>query len=510
MAVNIGKKQNYKNLAMNILAYAIQFVIGFYISPVIVSKVGASAYGFIGLANDFVSYAGIIATIFNSAASRFIANAYYRKEYDRANSYFNSLIVVNLILSGILGIAGIVLVPSLDRLLSIPTELLFDVKLTFALIFGSYIVSLLTLVFTTSTFVTNRTDVQGIRNVIQYIIRFALIIIFLNFVSVHIYWIALATLVATVVIAVMNVNLTKKLTPEIRIDLGNAKPSYVAELAKSGFWMAFTGISTLLLRGLDLTIANVALGDYEMGLLSVARTMPNNVTSIISTVAPIFTPVFISYFARNEIDALVQNVKNSIKTMALILFVPITGFIVFSYDFYSLWQSSLNESELMTVTILSILTVVQAYFNSATATMAQLSIVTNQLRMPATVSLLSGVVSVATELLLIRYTNLGIYAIVLMPTVVMIIRYVVFNSIYAAYCLKQPFTVFLPTALKTWLTVPALAAIMYAVKCLLPIHSWMGLLLDAGICAVLGYALMAVLFGRSELKKIASKILKKK
>ncbi len=49
---------------MNIVAFIVQFFISFYISPLIVSKVGASAYGFIGLANDFVSYAAIIATVF--------------------------------------------------------------------------------------------------------------------------------------------------------------------------------------------------------------------------------------------------------------------------------------------------------------------------------------------------------------------------------------------------------------------------------------------------------------
>ena len=32
-----------------LLLFAVQFIISFYISPVIVSKVGASAYGFIGL-----------------------------------------------------------------------------------------------------------------------------------------------------------------------------------------------------------------------------------------------------------------------------------------------------------------------------------------------------------------------------------------------------------------------------------------------------------------------------
>ena len=291
MSINMGKKQNYKNIAMNIVAFIVQFFISFYISPLIVSKVGASAYGFIGLANDFVSYAAIIATVFNSVASRFIANSFYKEDYTTANYYFNSLIAANIVISAILGVAGVLLVPNLDKVLSIPNTLVFDVKLTFALIFVSYIISLLTLVFTTSTFVTNRTDIQGIRNIIQYLIRFALIIVFLNFVSIRIYWVALATLVATSVIAVLNIGLTKKLTPELKIDLHNAKKRYAFDLAKSGSWMALTSISTVLLRGLDLTVANLFVGDYEMGLLSIARTIPNNVTSIIATIAPIFTPL---------------------------------------------------------------------------------------------------------------------------------------------------------------------------------------------------------------------------
>ena len=83
MKINTGKKQGVKNLTMNIAAFMIQFIISFYISPTIVGKVGASAYGFIGLANDFVSYAAIISSVFNSVASRFIANAFYQKNTRR-------------------------------------------------------------------------------------------------------------------------------------------------------------------------------------------------------------------------------------------------------------------------------------------------------------------------------------------------------------------------------------------------------------------------------------------
>lgn len=506
MGINIGKKQNIKNLLMNAVAFCVQFIISFYISPIIVKNVGASAYGFIGVANDFVSYASIIATVFNSVASRFIADAFYRKDYEKANHYFSSLIVTNLVIASILGLAGMLLVPNLDKVLVIPESLVFDVKLTFALVFLAYIVSLVTLVFTTSTFVTNRTDIQGIRNIIQYIIRFTIIIVFLNFISIKIYWVAFASLVATVVVAIMNVNLTKRLTPELKIGVSGARKDYALELGKAGCWMALTSISTILLRGLDLTVANVFIGDYEMGLLSIARTMPNNVTSIIATMAPIFTPVFLANYSVGNKSGVVKEVKESIKTMALMLFVPISGFIVFSYDFYALWQDSLTHEELVIVTALSIITVVQAYFNSTTSTMAQLSVVVNKLKLPVFISLGCGIVSLVAELVMIVVFDMGLYGIVLSTTVVMILRYVIFNSVYAAWCLGEKPSVFLPETIKTWLSIPVLLGVMLVIRKLLPINTWIDFLVDIAVCGILGYLFMALVFGRDYIYKFVRKI----
>lgn len=506
MAVKVGKKQGAKNIGLNVLAFGIQFIISFYISPIIVEKVGTSAYGFIGLANDFVSYAAILATVFNSVAARFIANAYYKEEYEVANKYFNSLVCANLAISVLLGIVSIALVPCLDLFLTIPENLVFDVKLTFALIFASYIITVITMVFTTSTFVTNRTDIQGIRNIIQYIVRFACIVLFLNFVSIRIYWIALASAIACAIVSILNISITKKLTPELKINLKCAHKSYAFELAKSGSWMALTSISVILLRGLDLTIANLMIGDYEMGLLSIARTMPNNATSIIGTIAPIFTPVFIMFYAKNDMNGLVCKVKNTIRTMALIMFVPITSFIVFSYDFYGLWQKSLSEQERKIVTVLSIMTIIQAYFNATTSTMAQLSVVVNKLRLPVIVSFACGILSFVVEVLLIKLTDMGLYAIVLSTTVIMIIRYVLFNPMYAAWCLKQPLKIFMGTTIKTWLPIPFLLGIMFALKKLFPVSSWSGLVLGILICALVGYCIMIALFGRNELKQIIGKL----
>ncbi len=510
MKDRMGSRQTYKNIFMNISAFLVQFVMSFYVSPMIVREIGTSAYGFIGLANDFVSYAAIISSVFNSVAARFITKAFYEEDYEKANKYFNSLIVTNVVLASIMALVSMVLVPNLDSLISIPSEIMFDVKLTFALTFFSYIVTLLTIVFTTSTYVSNRTDMQGIRNIIQYIIRFALIIVFLNFISVKIYWISFATLIATIVVAIINVRLTKVLTPEIHFDLRKAERKYAFTLAKSGCWMALTSISTILLRGLDLTIANVLMGEYDMGILSISRTFPNNITAIIGTIAPIFTPVFIALYAkRKEID-LDKKIKDSINIIAVIMFVPITGFIIYSKDFYTLWQSSLKPEEIALITTLSTITVIQAYFNSTTSTLAQLSVVANKLKAPVFVSLLCGVVSVLMDILLIRFTPLGIYAIALSPTIVMIVRYVVFNAFYGAYCINKPKTYYIATVAKTWCAIPILFIVMFFVHKFIPVSSWLTLILSAMVSGVLGYLIMAVLYQRKIIIKVISKFTKKK
>ena len=510
MAIKMGRKQNTKNLLMNIVAFGVQFIISFYISPKIVDKVGASAYGFIGLANDFVAYAAIISSVFNSVAARFIANSFYKEEYDKANHYFNSLIVANIIISGVIGAAAIALVPNLNRLLVIPTAIVLDVKVTFALVFGAYIIQLITTVFTTSTFVTNRTDIQGVRNIISQLLRLGLIVVFLNFVSVKIYWVSLASLIAAVFVAILNYNLTHKLTPELKIDLKYADRQYAYNLAKSGSWMAFTSISTILLRGLDLTIANITMGDYEMGLLSIARTIPNNVTSIIATIAPSLTPVFISYYAKGDRNGLVKNLSESVKTIAFILYVPITGFIVFSRDFYTLWQKSLSKEEISIIVLLSTITVIQAYFNSTTATMAQISVVTNKLKLPVFVSFGCGIISVIIELVLIYYTKLGVYSIVISTSVVMILRYIFFNPVYAAKCLGENVLLFYKTAIKSWLTVIILLITMLCIRHLLPIYSWRQLLIAAMISGTIGYLEIALLLKRREFRSVVDKLLNRK
>lgn len=486
--INIGKRQMSKNIIMNLLAFLFQLAINLYIAPIVVGNIDSAAYGFVSLANDFVSYATIITSIFNSVAARFIANEFYRGNILEANKYFNSLLATNVILSAGFSVLGIFIVVYLDQVLIIPGQIVQDVKITFGLVFLAYIVNLLTTVFTTSTFVTNRTDIQGARNIVNYIIRFSIIVGLFTFLSVKIYWIALATLIANAIIGLFNIKLTNVLTPELRISIRNAGLKHVLVLASSGIWMAITSISSILIRGLDLVIANRMIGTTAMGLLSVARMMPNNVTAVINTLAPLFTPSFIFILAKKNKNSLNNSIDNSIRVMMTFLLVPVSGFIVLSRDFYALWQPSLDINEVVLVAILSNITILQAFFNASTATLAQISVVTNKLKTPVLVSLACGIVNVIVACLLIRYTNMGVLSLAVSSTVIMLLRYLFFNPTYAAYCLEQSKWTFYKPLLKSWLLIPLVVFSMIEVYKVFPdSNSWGLFCVKVIACGFVGY-----------------------
>lgn len=507
-SIRVGNGQMNKNIIMNLSAFLLQLIINLYISPIIVANVNTSAYGFMNMANDFVSYASIITSIFNSVAARFIANEFYHNNYENANKYFNSLLLTNIILSIVLGSIGFVITSMLEAVLNIPSSIIIDVKITFALIFLSYIISLLTMVYTTATFVTNRTDIQGVRNIINYVIRFSCILLFINFISIKIYWVAFSTLLGNIVISLVNIRLTKKLTPELRVNLKTANIKYVKILAASGIWMSITSISAILMRGLDLIIANKLLDSNLMGILSLARTMPNNVTSVINTIAPLFTPVFIMLYSKQEKNKLTAAVVSSIHNISAIMYVPIAGFIVLANDFYGIWQNSLGKEELALVVILSNITVLQAFFNSSTATLAQISVVTNKLKIPVLVSLGSGILNVIIVILFIEYSPLGIYSIVIISSVIMILRYIVFTPIYASYCLGLPVKIFYKDLLKIWILIPILIISMNLVHInFKAVTKWSELGIEIILCGIIGYVeTVCILY----YKKVISWLKKKK
>lgn len=435
----MSRRQFIKNSGASTLNLIIQFTVNFLLTGYLVSRLGATAYGFFALACTVVNYATIISNALNSMSARFVGYEYFNNNLKGAIRYYSSVLYGDLLFVAILFLPALFLLLNIDSIIDIPADLVHDVKILFFLVFLNLCVSVGGAIFSIVYVIRDRLDLSSLREVISNLLRAAILVALYTIFDTSIIFLGIAALASAIYVLTVNYFASRRLLPEIRTDFKEVRFGAIKEIAESGIWNSLNQLSILLLHGLDLLICNKMVSPLAMGYLSIATTLPNAVSSCISSFSYLFTPRFLEHFSHHNYVALVADVKNSIKFMTVISCIPITFLIGFGLPFYKLWTPS---TDVHTVFILSVLVILPNFTGAAINSVNFLYSVANKVKWPALVLLCTGVMNVALIFILLKVTNLGIYVIVLVSAALGLIRNVIFNAPYAAVCIKQKFYIF--------------------------------------------------------------------
>lgn len=475
------------NMASSIFTFIINICISFMLTPFIVQQLGKESYGFIGLANNFVSYASIITVALNSVAGRFITINIHQNKKDEAQEYFNSVFIANSVISIVLSIVGIITVVNLEKLINISDHLVGDVKITFALVFINFMINIIGSIFNVATFVRNRLDISSIINIFSYILRVVVLLGLFYFLRPRLFYIGISAMAMTVFTVICNVKVSRKLIPDIKIKLSCFKFEAIKEMISMGIWNSVNNLSQILLTGLDLLIANIFINPDSMGLLSLAKTIPNVIVSFLCVVGGVYAPKFTILYAQNKINSLVDEINLSIKVLGLISSVPLAGFIIFGSDFYTLWIPNMSAAEIAEVQALSVLTLGPAFISAFVFSLYNINTITNSLKVPVIVTLVISIISTLTVIVLLKFTNLGVYAIAGVSSIFLLLRVIFFVPSYAAYTLKIKLTTFYTPMIKGVISFMVISVVFFIIGKFVNIKSWYDLIVTAGCCGIVGY-----------------------
>ena len=133
----MDKKRLAVNMAAQLLAFAVNMGISFFLARIIEEQIGENTYGFVALANQFVLYAQIAVSALNTMASRFVTIHIHRRETQTASEYFSSVFFGNVIMAGIFLAPALVIVLFMGYMpfLNVPETILRDVQLLWAFVF---------------------------------------------------------------------------------------------------------------------------------------------------------------------------------------------------------------------------------------------------------------------------------------------------------------------------------------------------------------------------------------
>ena len=484
------------NMAANLIAFGVQFGVSFVLTPYIINVLGAEAYGFVPLANNFIGYTNIITVALNSMAARFISIEINRGDQAKANEYFNSVLVANIVLAVVLLLPAVLIVLFVNDLLNVPAFLMSDVRWTFTFAFVSLLGGLVLSVFGCAFYVRNRLELSARRSIESNIIRAVVLIVLFAILQPKIYFVTATMLIVNVYMWSTNVYYTHKLLPELRLTRGAFHWSAVKELLGAGIWNSVNELSIVLLTTLDLLLMNVFLGAQASGEYSLVKTVPSFIQSIVAVMVGVFIPQFTIYYAKRQYGKLLNSIMFSIKVMGATLTIPIGYLIIFGGDFYRVWVPSQNTDLLQS---LSVLTLIPMIVTCSINTIFNVYTVTNKLKIPALVLLVSGVTNVVIVILLLEFTSLGIWTIPVVSLVLGLVRNLTFTPIYAARCLNVPWDTFYKAIFRGCMCVSSTMVISVIYRLLHVPTGWIGLIIAAAICGVLSLSMNIVIaFDKAE------------
>lgn len=500
-------KQLVINMSASFIAYGVTLLISFFLSPYIVRTIGVEANGFVSLANNFVNYASLITLALNSLAGRFITISIVKGDIKEANKYFSSVFFANSIISGFLAVVGLLIVIFLDDLINIPSNLVSDVRLLFICLFLNCLLSVIGSIFSVATFARNKLYLESLRNIESNLARALIIVGLFAFLNPRVAYVGLGSLASGIYVLICNLYYTKKLLPEIKIQRNFFDFKAVIELTAAGIWNTINRLGTILLDGLDLLISNLFISTTAMGVLSLSKTVPSLISSLLNSVVGVFSPDFTILYAKGKKEELIKSIRQSMKIMGIIINAPIVVLITCGREFFELWQPTQDSVLLQRLFLLTIGCLI---FSGGINCLYGVFTVLNKIKANSIAVLLGGTISVFITFILVKKTDLGIYAVAGVGTVVSIIRNLVFTAPYGAYCLGMKWYSFYPDILKPVLFTMVGSVLGFAISSQICADNWLIWFVKACVIGILVLMLgISIVLNKEERHIIKSKTVDK-
>lgn len=483
----------------------ISYLINFFLTSYISENVGIEAYSFVSIAKTAVSYAQIITVALTTFIVRYISINYHKNMLEEAQKYYSSSVAACVILSGSIYIVVLILLTKLEYILNIPENLVGSVKILFLLVFLNFILTTVITPLNSGAFIKNRLDITGILKIVSYLTDAAVLMIVFSLFTPDIWVVGLGSVTASLVLVTGTFILKRKLVPDLKFKRKLVSFKCVKDMMSNGIWQSINSLGNVLNSGLDLIVSNLMLSGIATGQIAAVKTIGTMFSMLYQVINQPFQPKMLKVYSTGNMKSFVKELTKTMKFCGFFSNVAFAGFVAIGWTYFKLWLPSQDTNVLY---ILAIITVFGSITEGIAQPMYYVNTLTLKKKIPCFVTVGSGLLNTLSMYLLLKYTNLGAYAIVLTTAVIMTCINLFFNPMYCAKCLNiHPFELY-RVIVRHIISVIAMIVVFKLMSKVYMPDSWITLILTALVMCVLGLFIhVLVMTNHEEKNKIKSKIL---
>jgi membrane protein EpsK len=426
-----GVLQFIKNVGTNVGLFIVNTIISFWFTPYLIRSLGSELYGFIPLVTSVVNYFGIITLSLNASTGRYLMIEVEKKNVEKSNIIFNTSLVsiITMIFAAIP--LGALLVFYAADIFQVPIDNQRDIQYLMIGTILAFFLKTLRSGFSIATYTQNRFDLSNILAFLGRLGQIGIVISLFTIDHPHLIYAGMGIVVVSLISFLGDLSLSKKLLPNLKINLGMFSRDLFKEMVGTNFWMLINRFGYLLFMNIEMIVANRFLALSMAGMYGALLTIPNNLRTISHTVSGIWGPLILSKYSRDDLPGIDRVAKTSIKMIGLSTALPIGFFCGVSGEFLGLWLGV----EFKVLSWVAVIMALNVLINTLTLPLFSIYISMNRVKTPAVVTCLTGIIYFAVSVVFTQWFGpLGLAA---AGGVVLSFRNVFFVSIYSAILLKK-------------------------------------------------------------------------
>ena len=465
------------------MGFVINFMITLILVPYITDLISAEAYGWVKVAKDAVLYCTMLMLAIQDFSTRFVGYSYHREDYEDANRYYSSVFFGDAALGSFLFVVIMLVVARLDHFFQVSPELVKDVQLLLVFTMLKFLQTTMMAVFECGPIISNRMYIAGRFKFLSYLTEGGLLLLFYHLFRPHVYWVGLAILLSSFVITVPNYIICKKYTPELKVKLSGFSMASMRRLVGNGIWSSLNTVSNLLNNGFDILVTNWMLAPLRMGQLAVVQSISIIYITIYTMVSPAFQPMILKCYSRDERDEMMRWFYLAMKTSSLLCSLFFAGFFALGREFYQLWIPNQDTELLYRLTVIA---VIPAISGGIIAPMYYSYTLKVKKMIPFFFSAACGLLNVGSMLILLRFTDLELYAVVGTTAVYLVANHFISNGLYACHILAEPKRLFYRKVARCVLASLVMAAALKLFAGIVHPAGWLSLIACGLFCCIIG------------------------
>ena len=281
-------------------------------------------------------------------------------------------------------------------------------------------------------------------------------------------------------------------------------------MLSAGVWNVVTKLQQIMMFGLQLLVANLMISPYLMGMLSIAQTVPNQISGLMWTVSSLFYPEQTKYYAQGKHKELIEDLKSGMKVTGFFTNIIFVTMLVAGYDFMSLWQHGQDTDllyQLLTLTMLGLL------ISGVATTLQNLPLIVNRLKKYSIGWLVYSAISMVVLIAFIEVLpKWGVFLVAAIPPLFEILANVTFVPVYASRCLGIGKFEFYPIYIRYFASTAVAAAVCWGIRHVFALvaNGWVSLILTCCLYALVTMLLdVVLLLGKKERSMLVGMLKKK-